>query len=96
MVCTVTLVKALVTWAVKTLVVTHVNQSESLFHSGRQNHRLILVFKEKGATHYFPHVKREPLRRNETALCVKHWLPVPKQHALIGGTKNKVGKTTEV
>ena len=27
-------------------------------------------FKEKGSTHYFPYVKREPLHRGETALYI--------------------------
>lgn len=77
--------KALVTWAVKA--------NENLFHSGWQDHCLLLVFKEKGSAHYFPHM----LKGNDCIgmeLCLKHWLPVLKQHTLKGGTKSKVGKTT--
>lgn len=42
---------------------------------------------------FFPHVKKESLHRDKAALCIKICLPVPEQHALRGGTKNKIGKS---
>lgn len=47
-------------------------------------------------TLFSPLVKRESLHRDETALCIKYWLPVPAQHVFISGIKNKVSKTPEV
>lgn len=66
------LVKALVTWPVKTLWLTREPECKPL-HPSQQNHCLILFFSgERIHTLYSPHVKREPLQREETALHVKH------------------------
>ena len=94
MACNLLLVKALATWAVKALTVTHVNQRESLFHSTWQNHCLFSVLRRKD-----PHTISPMLKGNHcigVKLLCTYLLPVPKQHALVSGSKNKAGKTTEV